>query len=203
MNQILAFIYYGIQAEANNFFEFLGPLLLFGIYILGALAKSWSKKRDLGSDEEKPSSELQKAVKKRYQQIYERQTGKTPTLTQMQTSRTEQPQFVRKPVEEIEPVKPRQQVSPTNIPESKQRYQKAQPKRMTRPPVVQKRTFTQPSKRMSKPYQVRKATVDIPAKHTFKPTCDYLIKMIQEPQNLRSAIILKEILDKPVGLRDL
>lgn len=204
MNFFSCFIYNGMLADAGDFIELLAPLILFGIYILGALAKKWSKNRELDSGEEKPSSELQKAVRKRYQQIYEKQTGKTPSRNQVQSRQAEQPQFVRQTAEKIKPVRVRQHERgiSSSSPEYQRRYPRTQRTRksQTRTATVQ-RTASQAVK-TSRPHPLRKVAIDKTFDHVCKPANDYLIKMIREPENLRSAIILKEILDKPLGLRE-
>ncbi|MHC5140763.1 MAG: hypothetical protein ACYSOD_01970 [Planctomycetota bacterium] len=73
MISISGFMCLCVLAEADDFFKMIGPLLIFGIYIVGALAKGWTKGRQQDSEEE--PSELRKAVQKRYQEIHQRQVG--------------------------------------------------------------------------------------------------------------------------------
>ena len=73
MISISGFMCLCVLAEADDLFKMIGPLLIFGIYIVGALAKGWTKGRQQDSEEE--PSELRKAVQKRYQEIHQRQVG--------------------------------------------------------------------------------------------------------------------------------
>ena len=77
MSQILGFMCFDMLAEAEDFFKMIGPLLIFGIYIVGSLAKGWTKGRQQDPEEEEPS-ELRKAVQQRYQEIHQRQIGGAP-----------------------------------------------------------------------------------------------------------------------------
>ena len=199
MNHISGFMCFGVLAEADDFFKMIGPLLIFGVYIISALAKGWTKNKQQGSDEEKPS-ELRKAVQRRYQEIHDRQVGNSPGRTQSQPPR--QPEPVRT-VHSARPVEP-----PASVRQVPRRTSPAHPVQVERPrrPVqhrnrprnVQQKPVsvkTQAPKSVRKPHKAE-AVKQSRAEHYS------LASMMRQPQNLRTAIILKEILDKPLALRD-
>ena len=198
MSHLFGFTYCGLLAE-GGFFELVGPLLLFGIYAIGALAKKWFNSRDPDSEEKKPS-ELQKAVRKRYQQIHQRQTGSSSG--QGQPPRRTEP--VRT-VHTMRPVEP-----PTPVRQPAQRTYPVQAERQRRP--VQQKKYLQQNTRQKpvsaktqapKPVQKLQRVKSNEAKSAKSGCVQHsLASLIRQPQNLRTAIILKEILDKPLALRD-
>jgi len=197
MGRILGFTYCGLLADGGDFFELLGPLLLFGIYAIGALAKKWVNSRQSNS-EEKPPTELQKAVRKRYQQIYERQVGKEPPkrIEPVRTAHTVRPAEPPVPIRQL----PRRAYPTPQVRAERQRrpvQQKKHLRRNTRQKPVSVKA--QAPKSAQKPQTVKSSK----AKTIKQRSTDHsLLSMIRQPQNLRTAIILKEILDKPLALRD-
>ena len=199
MSQIAGFMCFGVLADGGNFFELIGPLLLFGVYIIVALAKKLGKDQQQESDGEN-QSELAKAVRKRYQQIHDRQVGNSPGRTQPQPPRRTEPvrtvQSAR-PVVESVPVRqvPRRTYPAHQVQAEKHRYP-VQPNVQQKPVSVK----TQAPKSAQRPKTVKKS---YKAKSIKQRYTDYsLASMIRQSQNLRTAIILKEILDKPLALRD-
>jgi hypothetical protein len=203
MISISGFMCLCMLAEANDFFKMIGPLLIFGFYIVASLAKGWAKGRQQKSEEE--PSELRKAVQKRYQEIHQRQVGgdrpqgqpprqPVPAKTTVPVSRpVEPPMPVRQPSQRTFPPHPvqaerhRHLVQQQQNPLSQNRRQK---------PVSVK---TLASKSVQKTRTVKSSETK-----AIKPRSadDSLASMIRNPQSLRTAIILKEILDKPLALRD-
>jgi FtsZ-interacting cell division protein ZipA len=192
---------FGVLADADDFFKMIGPLLIFGVYIIGALAKGWTKSRQQESEEEKPS-ELRKAVQKRYQEIHQRQTGKSSG--QVQQPRHTEPVRTVHSARTVEPPTPVRQVPRRTYPTHQ--VQAERPRRpvqhRNRPRNVQQKPVsvkTQAPKPAQRPQTVRSHE----AKAVKQSRADRsLASMIRQPQNLRTAIILKEILDKPLALRD-
>lgn len=204
MSPISGLMCSGVLAEADDFFKMIGPLLIFGIYIVGALAKGWAKGRQQESEEKEPS-ELKKAVQRRYQEIHQRQIGGGPGQGQPPGQSEPAPATVHppRPVEPPMPVRqPSQRTYPAH-PVQAEKQRRPVPQQQNhlrqyrrRKPVSEK---IQPAKSVQKPLAIKRNE----AKST-KPRCaEYsLASMIRQPQNLRTAIILKEILDKPLALRD-
>jgi hypothetical protein len=204
MISISDFMCFGVLAEADDFFKMIGPLLIFGIYIVASLAKGWAKGRQQESEEEEPS-ELRKAVQKRYPEIHQRQVGGDrpqgqpprqldPAPATVHASRpVEIPMPVRQPPQRTYPAHP-VQAERHRRPVQQQQNNLRQNRRQR--PVSEK---TQSPKSAHK----RQTTKSIETKST-KPRCaeHSLASMIRQPQNLKTAIILKEILDKPLALRD-
>ena len=201
MNHISGFMCFEVLAESDDFFKMIGPLLIFGIYIIGSLAKGWTKNRQQEPDEES-SSELRKAVKRRYQEIHDRQTGKSSG--QVQPPRHTEPVRTAHSARPVEPL-----ASVRQAPRRTHPAHQVQAERPRRP--VQHRN--RPRNVQQKPVRARTQTpksVQIPQtvkRHETKAVkqsrADHsLASMIRQPQNLRTAIILKEILDKPLALRD-
>ena len=186
---------FGLLAE--GLFDLLGPALIFGIYIIGALAKNWVK-RDQGTSEEENQSELKKAVRKRYEKIHQRQLGEdSPQLKRTQKSipiaRTVRQEENRP--KQISQWEQQQQAI-------RQRNAKLQEQRITPKTTRQSSasiTSHVPKKKMSKEAVPRK----IDQVQKDRPMKNILRHMMNRPENLRSAIILKEILDKPLALRGL
>ena len=200
MSPISGFMCFDMLAEAEDFFKMIGPLLIFGIYIVGSLAKGWTKGRQQDPEEEEPS-ELRKAVQRRYQEIHQRQIGGAPGKGQLPKCTEPAPATVHSS-RSIESPIPVWQPSQRTYPIQAERHrrpaqQKKDPRQNMRqkPVAVKAKIPKSPQKpRMVKPSEAKSA----------KPECaEYsLASMMRHPQNLRTAIILKEILDKPLALRD-
>ena len=77
LSEIMCLIQTGVCADASDLFELLGPILIFGIYIIASIVKAAAQKGKSDESGEENKSELKKAVRRRYQEIYQRQTGKT------------------------------------------------------------------------------------------------------------------------------
>jgi hypothetical protein len=195
MSPISGFMCFDMLAEAEDFFKMIGPLLIFGIYIVGSLAKGWTKGRQQDPEEEEPS-ELRKAVQQRYQEIHQRQIGGAPGQGQP-PKRTEPAPAAVHSSRSIESPIPVRQPSQRTYPIQVERHRR---------PVQQKKDPRQNMRQ--KPVAVKAKIPKSPQKpQTAKSTeircAEYsLASMIRQPQNLRTAIILKEILDKPLALRD-
>jgi len=203
MNHISGFMCFGLLAEADDFFKMIGPLLIFGVYIIGALAKGWSKNRQQESDEENPS-ELRKAVQRRYQEIHDRQVGNTPGRTQPQPPRHAEPVRTVHSARPVEPPTPVRQVPRRTYPTHQVQNERHRPpvQHRNRPRNVQQKPIsvkTQAPKPVQRPQTVKSHK----AKAVKQSRTDYsLALLMRQPQNLRTAVILKEILDKPLALRD-
>ena len=201
MSQISGLLFFGVLAKAEDFFKMIGPLLIFGIYIIGVLAKGWTKNQQHGSDEEN-QSELKKAVKRRYQEIHDRQVGNNSG--QGQAPRHTEPVRTVRSAQPVEPSTPVRQVPRRTYP--LHQVQAERPRRpvqhRNRPRNVQQKPVsarTQAPKPVQRPQTVRSHEVTA----VKQSRADYsLVSVMRKPQNLRTAIILKEILDKPLALRD-
>jgi hypothetical protein len=199
MDQVLGFINHGMLAEGNNLLEMLGPLLLFGIYAIGALAKKWADSKKTESDE-KPPSELQKAVRKRYQQIYERQTGNDAAANRPVPVRAEP--VKTSPVRPLEKTPPKTQARTLLTPQLQELKK--------RPPVHQRQKYRQERRNQRKvAAKQTSAVIQRPQPATIKivsikQKCEghSVLSMFQQPPSLQTAVIMKEILDKPLALRD-
>ena len=196
MSPISGFMCFDMLAEAEDFFKMIGPLLIFGIYIVGSLAKGWTKGRQQDPEEEEPS-ELRKAVQQRYQEIHQRQIGGAPEQGHP-PKRTEPAPAAVHSSRSIESPIPVRQPSQRTYPIQAERHRRPVPqqqnhlrKNRRQNPVAVKAKIP---KSAQKP-QTAKSTELRCAEHS-------LASMIRQPQNLRTAIILKEILDKPLALRD-
>ena len=204
MISISGFMCLCVLAEAEDLFKMIGPLLIFGIYIVGALAKGWTKGRQQDSEEE--PSELRKAVQKRYQEIHQRQVGGVEGQAQPPRHTEPAPTTVHasRPVDE--PPVPVWQPSQRTFPplpvqaESHRRLvqQPQKPRRQSR------RQKPVSAKTLSSKSVYKSGTVKSSQTKAIKPSsADYsLASMLRNPQSLRTAVILKEILDKPLALRD-
>ena len=196
MSPISGFMCFDMLAEAEDFFKMIGPLLIFGIYIVGSLAKGWTKGRQQDPEQEEPS-ELRKAVQRRYQEIHQRQIGGAPGQGHPPKRTEPAPTTVHapRPVESPIPVR---QPSQRTYPIQAERHRRPVPqqqnhlrKNRRQKPIGIK---TQTPKSAQKP-QTAKSTEIRCAEHSLE-------SMMRHPRNLRTAIILKEILDKPLALRD-
>ena len=200
---------FGLLAE--GWFELIGPILIFGIYIIASIVKSVAKKGKSEDSDVKVESELQKAVRKRYDQIRQRQLGQQSP----QSKRPPKTVPVARPVQQ-EQSRPRQMSQWEQQQQAiRQRNEKLQEQRM-----ATKRQHANVLKQSSKTVRQPKPKQAIPQKlvQTQKKKIQHQAKtvsqkkqqagnllsyMINRPENLRSAIILKEILDKPLALRDI
>lgn len=202
---------FGLLAE--GWVELIGPILIFGIYIIGSIAKNVAQRNQESSGEE-GGSELKKAVRKRYEQIRRKQVGEeSPHLKRtpkaVPTARTIRPENKRTSQWEQQ----QQAIRQRNARLQEQRiaaerrviqtqktvvgYERPKPSRTIRQVVAPKPVHKQ--KKTAVPKQVsEKASQPPKCRHTGGALGD----MMCRPENLRSAIILKEILDKPLALRD-
>lgn len=202
MGQVVGFINFVVLAE-SNLFELLGPLLLFGIYAIATLARRLANSKQSESQEKKPS-EPQQAVRSGYQAIHDMQVGKAAVTEKVRSP--EQPQQYR--------IEPRPRTFEKNL-LSQQRLERA----VAYSAHVQKSIRSVRQKPRTEPYSDLKTqtvltgppqSIHIPElekKSITEPlnTKDVkhpVLTMIYQPQDLRSAVILKEILDEPVSLRD-
>jgi hypothetical protein len=193
---------------AEGFFDLLGPILIFGIYIIASIAKTVAQKGQKDGSDEEPESELKKAVRRRYQEIYQKQVGKVPPKTSQTQQPTPQVQLrpAQKPVPEI----PRQR-SQWEVQQEAVRQLQSQRTVPKRPHVyIQKQAPTalnqsKPGQMADqKPVQAQKKLIQQQVKtiEGSQRRTGNLLSMLKGPKNLRSAIMLKEILDKPLALRD-
>ncbi|MHC4854793.1 MAG: hypothetical protein ACYS72_00125 [Planctomycetota bacterium] len=186
---------------AEGLFDLLGPILIFGIYIVASIVKTVAKKGSKEDSGEETESELKKAVRRRYQEIHQRQTGQTPPEQRS-------PQYVQpRPVQPTPPIRQPQR-SQWEIQQEaiRQRNAKLKSQRTVskRPhvnvPTQTPRAVSQPDMLYAQKKRVPKKTKTVEGSQ--KRSENLLTFLIKRPENLRSAIILKEILDKPLALRD-
>jgi hypothetical protein len=204
MISISSFMCLCVLAEADDFFKMIGPLLIFGIYIVGSLAKGLTKGRQQDSEEE--PSELRKAVQRRYQEIHQRQVGagKGRVQTPRRTEPAPPTAHASRPVEPPAPVwQPSQRTFPPQPVQAESHRRLVQPpqkprRHSRRQKPVSSKTLT--SKSGHRPGPVKRSQTK--AVITPRPAGDSLASMLENPQSLRTAIVLKEILDKPLALRD-
>lgn len=201
MNQVIGFMFRRVLAE--GFFELLGPILIFGFYIIAALAKGWRKNQQRET-EEKPDSDPNKTVselpsyKKLREQIRQRQVGTTTSPVKSQSYQkpvpsvpvTQAPQCPQTPrAHPVHPVRSERTDRPLSQGNRDHRniHQKAA--------VIN----AQATELIAKPKTPKRSIIkDVKPKHSD----DLFMTLIRQPQNLRTAIILKEILDKPLALRE-
>lgn len=202
---------------AEGFGELIGPILIFGIYIVASLAKAVAKKGRSEDSGEETESELKKAVRRRYQEIYQKQVGQTPSQGSPKQPR-QQPNYQPKPVSRTEPAIKRQRSEWEIRQEAlRQRNAKIQPQRPNlerpKPNIIKQVSVAETHKKPRHLKPVEKIFDEIPKKH-YQQTSKVAVKesriqtsglnsLLKDPQNLRSAIILKEILDKPLALREI
>lgn len=196
--------------------ELIGPILIFGIYIIGALAKNWVNRDQKGSDKEN-QSELKKAVRKRYEQIRQRQTGEDSahlkrTPKAVSTARTIQ-QEENRPRQASQWEQQQRAIRQHNAKLQEQRMAAKRARAIQAQKAVVGYDQPKPPQTIGqvvapKPVRKQKKTavpkhISEKAVHTPKYRCagGLLEDMLGRPENLRSAIILKEILDKPLALR--
>lgn len=214
--QIAGLISNRVCAEGSDFFELLGPVVIFGIYIVASIIKTVAKKNSGETDEEAQSA-LKESIEKRRQEIYQRQVGKTPPKTSPQYTpvpTAEKPSVARRDevtLQDLQQRKTQQRLA--NIvdqqsrrrdsftaPKQKEDLQKYKPAQESRPRQVSHKAVRSAA---TKPGMHHKT---VPAKTPHKPSeCwsqNQLLSMIRQSDSLRSAIILKEILDKPLALRE-
>ena len=182
-----------IGVLASGLFDLIGPFLIFGIYIIVSIAKATAKKEQAG-DSEEAESELKKAVRRRYQEIYLKQVGQAP---QESSKPQRKPQYVQsQPKQEIEPTIPQHRYQWEIRQQAiRERNIKSQPRKIV-PKRPQASILKQVSAAVSKPKSKQLMHQEM------AKTGNLLVSMIKEPGNLRSAIVLKEILDKPLALRE-
>jgi len=183
---------------AEGLFELLGPILIFGIYIIASIVKTVSKKGQKDDPDEKLEPELKKAVRRSYQEIFQKQVPKA----QPKASQSQQPKLhvQSQPVQKPSPAHAMRD-SQWEIQQEmiRQRNAKLQSRKIASKPVPAY-VSTVASQPQIKPMVYEKTAnsgVGIP-----KQTENQLMSSIKGFENLRSAIILKEILDKPLALRD-
>jgi hypothetical protein len=211
---IICWIHYGISADASDFFELLGPILIFGVYIIASIVKAVAQKGKSDDSDKDNESELKKVVRRRYLEIYQRQTGKPETKPPQAQN---PPPFVQ--------AKPAQKVDLRET-QTRMEWQRRQEEIRQRNAGIQQRQRMAAQKRRQRELKrvtapverplaesVVQTVVKSPKKHTPKAiktsgqkispqTGNILADMISDPKNLRAAFVLKEILDKPVAMRE-
>ncbi|MDH4203127.1 MAG: hypothetical protein OEV87_09550 [Phycisphaerae bacterium] len=201
---MIFFAYAQIGLLAEGLFDLFGPILIFGIYIVASIVKTVAKKRPTEDSGEETESELKKAVRRRYQEIYQRQTGQTQPRPPEQRS----PQYVQpRPVQQAPPIRQPQrsqweiQQEAIRQRNAKLQSQRTVPKRPhVNAPTQTPKAVIQPNILGTQKQRVPKKTKTVEGSQ--KQSENLLAFMVKSPENLRSAIILKEILDKPLALRD-
>jgi hypothetical protein len=183
---------------ANGLFDLIGPFLIFGVYIIASIAKAAAKKGQAGNSDEETESELKKAVRRRYQEIHQKQIGKVPQA-QKPFRHMERP--VQQAPAERQPHRSQWELRQETIRERNAKNQTRQigPKRPQESILKQVSAGVSQSKSKQLMHQKTAKTDE----NGPKQTGNLLVSMIKEPGNLRSAIVLKEILDKPLALREL
>jgi hypothetical protein len=192
---------HGICADASDLFELLGPLLIFGIYIIASIVKAVAQKGKSDASGEENESDLKKAVRRRYQEISQRQTGKPPQNPPHQRT---QPQSV--------PSKSFQKAEPA-VPQQSSQWEFRQEAIRQRDAHILQRQQVGP--KASKPVTAAGSPSGMPTERpmpmktpkkgmppTVKKPDNTLSAVIGDPKKLRTAFVLKEILDKPIALRE-
>ncbi|MHC4524062.1 MAG: hypothetical protein ACYSU8_00780 [Planctomycetota bacterium] len=237
---------------ADGFFDLIGPILIFGIYIIASIAKKVAKKGQTEDSDVEIESELKKAVRKRYEQIRQRQSIAKKVAKKGQTEdsdveieselkkavrkryeqirqrqlgqQSQQPPQVKRPPKAVPVARPVQQEQsrPRQMSQWEQQQQTIRQRnaKLQEQRMATKRQHANVLKQSSKTVRQPKPKQAIPQKlvQTQKKKIQHQAKtvsqkkqqagnllsyMINRPENLRSAIILKEILDKPLALRDI
>jgi hypothetical protein len=198
---------------AESFFDLLGPILIFGIYIIASIAKTVAQKGQKDDSDEEPESEsgMKKAILRRYQEIHQRQVGNTAqNPLEPQRPRVVQPRTVQQSPSIKQPQHSQWEIQQEAIRQhnAKLQSQRTIPKR---PHIyIQKQApaaVNQPKPAQmadSAPVQAQKKLIQQQVKtiEGSQRRMRNLLSMLRRPENLRSSIILKEILDKPRALRD-
>ena len=199
MSSVLAFLSVDLLAEADDLFKMIGPLLIFGFYIVAALAKGWAKQRQEGSEEDR--SELRKAVQQRYEEIHRRQVG-ADRPDKQSTAQTQQPEKTTPQPQRVQPRRPVHQPSQKGIPfQADRRPRPVQMKKRLSRELRQKpeKVRAQDLKSVQK---IRTARPAQPKPKVVESPQTSLASLLRQPQDLRTAVVLKEILDKPLALRE-
>ncbi len=202
-------------------------LLFIGISVVSAITKSLAKRsKESGEDENEPSEAVkiaQKYKKMREQTAHQQQgrqqamsewdkkqamkrrqvSGQQPAVPQNRwQNRPQQPQrreVIRPKVQTDQPQKPAKTPVFYDVTQKRRTakspvYKKQQPKRSPSP-VVQRAAKAIPEKKKRQPEKPRELKTKTMPRSSLR-------EMLKQPSHLRSAIILKEILDKPIALRE-
>jgi hypothetical protein len=215
---------------ADGWEELIGIIVIFGLYVAGALTKMFSKRKGSEEGESKEPSYVVELAKKRARQRQEQarmkqarrdsaqaygQVSEWDRLQEMKRQRmarsrgqtTQPPKPVQTQAPAYEPPKPAAP-KPVRQPQTVQEYlQEAwtvitgpQPQPISRQ-VPQSKPMPQPVKPAAKRAKSSKRLM--PATTTKAVASSRPLDMyLKNPYELRSAIVLKEILDKPVALRE-
>ena len=201
MNNLMEHI---LAARKNGgWTQMLIPLIFFAAYALNALAKVKEKnRRDKELDKElaekpkryKPiTGQQQPQAVKNYKPLHAAESAKTPRQARhipyarpAQQSNRPQPAQQRRP-QPAQPTLRQQQV--TNV------YRQAVAK-------AQRQQVPEPQKQQARPQPVPKATTEKVAAVSKETPRGTLTEYLQEMDNLRRAIVLSEILGKPLALRN-
>lgn len=228
---VLCDIPFGVLADGWE--ELFGLLVLFGVYVVGAIIKFFNK-RAAGGEEtgNTESSYLVELAKKRTQQRQARQSRLEQRRGQQQGSLSEWDRAQAMKRQRAAQLRDRVKKPPKQPALPPAAYQQPKPApeppvQRTKPPAIP--TYQevwaalqgkQPQRRQPQPHRVSRPgqkPVPQPVKAAAKPakpskrlpavaapvaTARPLERILDNPNELRSAIILKEILDKPVALRE-
>ena len=202
-----------ISLLANGFGDIIGPILIFGIFIISSIVKAAAKKGRGENGDKETESALKKAVRQRYHEIYQQQTGKAPKKP---LERSKPPRYI--------PDKPMREIEPTAV-QQRSQWELRQEAIRQRNATMQRSEYSKPTilnqiaaAAVAKPPRPKPATklnaqTKVPRKHIQQPVKSVkhdkaqtagvpLYAMMKDPKNLRTAFILKEILDKPIALQD-
>ena len=220
-----------ITMLAEGWSELIGVLVLFGFYAIGAIAK-WAANRAEGEPDEEKSRAVELAKKyaqqRKAQQTHKARsdTGRRPQydkqsqwdqlqamkrrrLAQLREQADRLQETVKKPVA----ARPRPKPQPKQVRPHPEYARDAESRKLrpvrppnpfgpqpTRMPAPEQPSVKTAPNKTPKPLVREKIPVHVEITKTRQP--HPLDAYLKDPGQLRSAIVLKEILDKPVALRE-
>jgi hypothetical protein len=209
----------------SDWSRLIGVIVIFGFWVISALAKMWANRSSDGDDEanEKTSQLIElakKYAKQRQTQSQQRRPVRNNEFTsewdrrqemkrqrqaQLHERRNQSPKPVKIPAVPAIP-KPARQVPAENVPDFKpvgsqldrirQYAQQLNIQKQPPRPISAPRTHKAAGKKHA---TAHKKSAAAPTTTTFSHPLHVLLGY---PDQLRSAIVLKEILDKPIALRE-
>ncbi|MBL7214276.1 MAG: hypothetical protein ISS71_01220 [Phycisphaerae bacterium] len=210
----------------------IGIIVIFGFYAIGAVAKMWAKHSSGGEDEDgtKETSQAVELAKKYAKQKQTQRSQPKPTRNNEFMSEWDRRQEIKrqrlaqlheqgKPVEPVKiPAVPQQRQKPQPAPKQAVQnseyinvpdFQKAWALNLPKQPGRQKKPIIQPPKLSPTPQTFRAAAKPAKSRSHKKPAVAEtppptrpLDIFLKDSDALGSAILLKEILDKPIALRE-
>ncbi len=250
-----------LLAEGNGWGQLIGPLLLFGFYVVASIVKAVSNRRgDAGKDDDdetetaravdqprdKPIEQVSRPPQsppsrtlpyaRTVEQAQQRSGDSVPRHEPADQQRDEwerQQDIKRRRAEQIEQLRRRQQLEQQQQQrleqqrrQSRQQTQQQPQQRRPAPPAARKATGAVAVRQKSGKEAVRQARAGVPvhvgasrrdvlkqsaakaAKSALlpsvggsRPAAASLRGLLNQKQSVRTAIVLSEILDKPLGMR--